>query len=926
MAMEWTPSLWGKRFTSAVDWRVVLDGARLEIFTEDRHFVFDLKLSSPIVPAHGSFWTTLHLKVAEQTWIVLDGIPNAHGRAMSAAIQDVIRANKAKLERTAEAERLADRRACFERDIAPLRAWRAQVWSVIAEHDRERRWITRETIQSLQDTRPVCAPDELKTMLSDVDIQMHLSGGDSKHLSDVNECIAWVVADLHVEIAKRNEVHLQRELLASKALLDRVESRPLNAEQARAVICFDSRVQVVASAGSGKTSTIVAKAAYAIERGLVAPDKILLLAFNDAAAKELKARAQLAMERIGRPGVSLHAVTFHKLGSDIIGYAGYRRRVPGWVTGEDVETLAKLVADRKKKNRTFCKRWHFFRTVFGRALPAFGVEPEHEDYSPATRKTGFRTLNGEVVKSLEEAMIADWLFYNGVHYQYEVRYRHNTADRTHTQYHPDFYYPDIDLYHEHFALNECGQAPEHFVDYLQGVEWKRAIHARYRTDFIETTSATLRSGKAFEMLTKALTGRGIELDPRPDRPSVGRKPIDDAELVKLMRTFISHAKSNDRSVEALKERVSKDAFSYRSKEFVRLYEDVRRLWDDALAKEDGIDFEDMLNRASELVEAGQWISPYELVLADEFQDASWARARLVQALVNAPGRYLFVVGDDWQSINRFAGADVSVMTGFEHWCGRSQVLRLEESFRCPQDLCDAAGDFISKNPNQLSKAVRSATPAYGPVLQAFQVADATQITAAVDGYLLGLHEQVCDGRIPLGKGGKVSVFILGRYNKDRACVPRDAQANYGDLLTISFHTMHGAKGLEADYVVLPQMARRGFPSERGEDPVLALAMPSEDKFHLAEERRLFYVALTRARRSVAMFTLQGKPSVFLTELIDSQALQVIGVDGQVADIMTCQKCRRGVMVEKVGSRGAFLSCSNFPGCKATVPLPHREAR
>nr|WP_285222273.1 MULTISPECIES: 3'-5' exonuclease [unclassified Lysobacter] len=126
--------------------------------------------------------------------------------------------------------------------------------------------------------------------------------------------------------------------------------------------------------------------------------------------------------------------------------------------------------------------------------------------------------------------------------------------------------------------------------------------------------------------------------------------------------------------------------------------------------------------------------------------------------------------------------------------------------------------------------------------------------------------------------------------------------------------MHGPKGLEADYVVLPQMTRRDFPNERGEDPVLALAMPSEDKFPLAEERRLFYVALTRARRSVAMFTVEKQFSVFLTELVENQRLEITGVDGEVVEIKACSKCKRGVMVEKNGARGPFLSCSNFPAC------------
>src|SRR5690606_789528 len=102
------------------------------------------------------------------------------------------------------------------------------------------------------------------------------------------------------------------------------------------------------------------------------------------------------------------------------------------------------------------------------------------------------------------------------------------------------------------------------------------------------------------------------------------------------------------------------------------------------------------------------------------QDASKARARLCRALVQKPGRYFFAVGDDWQSINRFAGADVSVMTRFNEWFGKSQVLKLEQTFRCPQALCDVSSVFVSKNPSQIAKRVRSVAPEVGPVLQAFQ--------------------------------------------------------------------------------------------------------------------------------------------------------------------------------------------------------------
>src|SRR5690606_10454087 len=103
----------------------------------------------------------------------------------------------------------------------------------------------------------------------------------------------------------------------------------------------------------------------------------------------------------------------------------------------------------------------------------------------------FLTAKGDIVKSKEERTISDWLFYNGVDYLYEPAYEHDTASEYHRQYFPDFYYPQIKLYHEHFALNAKGQAPKEFKDYLSGVEWKRQIHEDKGTELIETTSHSL---------------------------------------------------------------------------------------------------------------------------------------------------------------------------------------------------------------------------------------------------------------------------------------------------------------------------------------------------------------------------------------------------------------------------------------------------
>jgi DNA helicase-4 len=295
--------------------------------------------------------------------------------------------------------------------------------------------------------------------------------------------------------------------------------------------------------------------------------------------------------------------------------------------------------------------------------------------------------------------------------------------------------------------------------------------------------------------------------------------------------------------------------------------------------------------------------------------------------VAKPGRYFFAVGDDWQTINRFAGADVSVMTGFQKWFGSGEVLKLEQTFRCPQALCDVSSAFISKNPAQITKKVRSVAQAAGPVLEAFQVDDRNKIGNAIDRYVMQLSEGVRAGTVSPGRNGKVSVYVLGRYNADRQHIPGDSY-RYNREVDISFLTIHRSKGSEADYVILPEMLtefrRRSFPSTRVDDPVLALAMPDSDDYPLGEERRLFYVALTRARRGVAMFTARGLRSTFLTELEADGAVVITDVDGAAIEEEHCPACKQGVMVPRTGPYGDFQSCSNFPYCRYK-PRQRRQA-
>ncbi|MEM5316525.1 UvrD-helicase domain-containing protein [Paraburkholderia sp. JHI869] len=857
----------------------------------------------------GIFWTALTVKFAGVPPIKIDGLPNRSLDALQSAVAAY---------RTAHS-RLAEQKA-FNTAYEQITKWLAQVAKLMQGAKEKRRWITHEEQQSLLLARPkvTLANEKLWSLFQ----APHVYAALPNQAERVEKALKYWEADWPAFCARANRVHIKRELVECKDLFDQVEKSPLTEEQALAVICFDNRVQVVAAAGSGKTSTMAGKAAYAVHRGIARPDQILMLAFNSDAAGELVERSTRAFARIGIQNAKVAGKTFHALGLDIIGKAtGRKPKVPDWAadTVAGNRKLAELVDGLKDRSPEFRTRWDLFRLVFGRDLPQFGVAGEPDTWNKdGTGKV--LTLRGDPVRSQEECTISDWLFYNGVNYEYERDYEFDTATAEHRQYTPDFYYPDIRLYHEHFALNAEGEPPSHFEDYLKGVQWKRAEHARRGTQLIETTSHMLRRGNWEQYLERELTSRGIVLDPNPARllPQEGRLPLENEELISLIRTFISHVKNNSLSIDALLQELRTergDSFMTRHAKFLELVGPVMCAWDSALAREGGIDFDDMINMAADYIESGRYDSPYRVVMADEFQDTSRARARLCRALVTRPGSFFFAVGDDWQAINRFAGADVSVMGRFIDWFGHGQVLRLERTFRCPQELCNISSRFVSKNPAQLRKRVRSETPPIGPVISAIQVERRNQLQSAISRYLERLHRQLLDGTVPSGRNGRVSVFVLGRFNYEERYVPTDWSARYGSSITLTFSTMHSSKGAEADYVILPAMLRKSFPDQRTDDPVLAMAMPKADTYRLSEERRLFYVALTRARRSVAMFTVMGEASPFLDELVADDAVKVVSPDGALIEEKRCPACKTGVIVQRHSEYGSFLGCSAFPLCE-----------
>lgn len=370
----------------------------------------------------------------------VDGLPNDQGADFTQTL------NAALAEK-----RLRDEAAFLQGEYQKIKNWLDNKASQERACIADRRWFTNEQQQAVLAVMPNLNVADILERLTKSDVSTHLGSVTnlikaSIEIFKLNHRAGW---------AEFNAAHVERELVACKDLLDRVESKPLTLEQARSVVCFDNRVQVIASAGSGKTSTMVAKAAYAIHRGFVKPERIVLLAFNKKAAEELKERAAKALERLGMENVAVEASTFHALGLHLIGKATKEKPyIPDWTTDATggVRKLTEIVDQLKDRSPAFRRQWDLFRFVFGRDLPSFGgIEPS--DVWDAEGNGALMTNRGERAKSPEEVMIANYLFLNGVNYQYETSYEHRAANEDYRQYCPDFYYPDLDLYHEHFALD-----------------------------------------------------------------------------------------------------------------------------------------------------------------------------------------------------------------------------------------------------------------------------------------------------------------------------------------------------------------------------------------------------------------------------------------------------------------------------------------
>ena len=748
---------------------------------------------------------------------------------------------------------------------------------------------------------------------------------------------------------ERNAAWVASQKVVHHGLFNGLLGYSLNVQQVDAILNDEHRTLVVAGAGTGKTSTVVAKAKWILEQGLATERRMKLLAYNRAAAKEINARfGETETE-------DALASTFHSLGKRIIGEG--RGRMPHLTKlGDDDQSLQKFLRacmERALRDKDVAGAVIAFLAYFRFPEPdPVPTEASHEANRWADGHD-IRSFTGVRLRSNSEAVVANWLTLHGIQWEYERPYASDTTTARFAQYRPDFYLPEHDVYIEHWASSREGILPENWSQqevnrYRTGMEWKRTLHAQNGTRLLETFSAIDGGVSIPKALRSQLEAIGVQVAPisEEDRNKILSEAEIIAPVVTLLKNFLHIYKESQLTLSAIRtERLKKS--DLRGHAFLDLFEIVFGEYQSHLSGEGTIDFADMIREATEIVNSGLATIELDYLLVDEFQDISRGRSAFVRAiLARNPECRLVAVGDDWQSIYRFAGSDIGVMVEFETIYGDTQRVDLTQTHRYGTSTLQATSKFIQENPQQLRKSLSAARKEEGPSIEIIssQAASKSVIErAAVALAAAKLTDTVSDvdvdipidyseletqdtspmseeqsGAKALGdvfqriaaEASEASVLVLGRYRflekriKDQGKIPGG--------LKVSFSTVHKAKGLEADYVVIVDVVigKYGFPSEIEDDPVMNLVLAVEQQIPNAEERRLFYVAATRARRKTYILTDDHRRSQFVDELEKPGYRAWVLPSEAGMRVADCPLCGGGRLKLRVGKFGQFYGCSS----------------
>ncbi|MBP5428733.1 MAG: UvrD-helicase domain-containing protein [Clostridia bacterium] len=814
-------------------------------------------------------------------------------------------------------------------------------------------------------------------------------------------------------VHEHNENFLRSHLSSEKNYLDEILTKVdpqihLDEEQRRVVLSDEDYTLVIAGAGAGKTTTVAAKVRYLVERKHVNPEQILVISFTNKAVGELQ-------ERINRGlGIPCPITTFHKAG-----YAILRKQEDDKKTIVDDGFLFNVINNYLKENileqpEMVDKLILFFGSYFdapydGDDLNRFFNYIAKADFSTfkgnigeytqhvIDQRTGKAiTINNEILRSAQEVRIANFLYMNQIEYAYEEPYQYHIL-KAKKPYTPDFCIRQGDrvAYIEHFGITQSGHhtfySPEVLSKYKQEINDKITLHRRHNTTLLYTFSQYNDGRDYLDHLKEQLVEAGFELTPRSAK-EVFEKIVNSEEnryilrFVRLVCTFITNFKTNGFALDDFY-RFERQYSNVRTKLFLDVCQQCYLEYQKRLKERNAVDFEDMINDAARILREKQQMKErldFKYIIVDEYQDISRQRFDLTKELSTICDAKIIAVGDDWQSIYAYAGSDISLFTHFCSIMGYGEELKITRTYRNAQEVINIAGNFIQKNDAQIKKSLISPKHIEMPVVIDTYSEETDRKKYEGKGgkfFLLGKSVEAVIGRIleankAEGKSQNASILLIGRYGFDarNLCFSNDFVYDEKNnkifskkyrQVRLEFLTAHRSKGLGYDNVIIINARNElyGFPAKIDDDPVLRLVVKDDHSIEYAEERRLFYVAMTRTKNRVYIVTPEQHPSEFILELLndypnvtlngninrelktnvgtikkcpicgfpllfrykksygmrlwmcsnDPEVCSFItnDVNGGDLQIQKCDQCRDGYLVIKSGPSGFFLGCTNY---------------
>jgi len=681
----------------------------------------------------------------------------------------------------------------------------------------------------------------------------------------------------------------------------------LDDEQQTAIVTDDKHNLVAAAAGSGKTEVLITRIAYLISRkpDSVQAERILAIAYQRKAKEEVEQRL---LHRYNIRNVNVR--TFHKLGKDILEQTGREFPTTDIVNENKKHDIIQKIFRQKIENEPdYYKLFlDYVQTLHDKETKK-DVKAKDETLVYARERTYF-SIDNTKVNSRAEKEIMDFFLTSKLNEKpIEVKYEPDLAG-----FRPDFYLPEYNLYIEHWALNEKGEVPEWFnqstEEYKKAMEMKKRWFAEHGKLLVEMFTHEYQEDNPenfIELLKKRVTEK-LQTENNGNFEFTFKTydeiveiawqscgtPLDD------IVNFITSAKTYGLTPTRIAERLRTDKWTRKQLAFGNLALPVYHVYEEVLQEYDKIDFEDMINRAIDELNSNPslWTNVYDHILIDEYQDISAQRYKLIKKLLERnPKCKLFCVGDDWQSIMGFSGSNLNFFVNFEQYFENPAITKISTNYRSVKTIVDAGADLIKNNTScQIQKPTMSNRKDLKPIKVLRLLHQ--------EGYERNYHRQTaedCQGRIISYIQNGYSprdILVLSRFMRTRIGRGYRFLSNVGIFIEkakenginlayekldarnkVRLLTAHRSKGLEAKVVFLLNVTRGmyGFPCEI-EDP--SIYEPARENYppqdQKEEERRLFYVAMTRAMEDLYIYTWEPAMSEFLEEIKEHTIEEKLG--------------------------------------------------